>query len=275
MLVSTERLRRALISLALGAAIVSTLPAEGVAGKVTACSIIDICYCVNDAYLPAINANIARIRGIIVGQRTKGKATGYMSIPLSSVGGSYIGVNTEVAQQTKERLENRLGRQSAWILDPAAEGNLPADATGADYMYMWTKVLEGRDGLGEDFDFVYFVGPVDFSRFFSLTGDRDMKRIEEYFDKRLDSDANLKAAVVSGAVKKSEFRNYYGLRASVSFSYGSHDEWNIARILNERRRGAADFGIAKQLAILFDGNAIAPGTFEAVTTGGDTGRCIQ
>jgi len=275
MSVSTKHLRCALRSLVLGAAIVSTLPAEGVAGKLTACSTIDICYCVNDAYLPAINDNIARIRGIIVGQRILGKATGYMSIPLSTVGGSYIGVNIEVAKQTKERLEKRLGEQSAWILDPAAEGNLPSGPTGADYMYMWTKVLEGRDGLGEDFDFIYFVGPAEFSRFFSLTGDGDMKRIEEYFDKRLESDANLKAAVVSGSLKKSDFRNYYGFRASVSFSYGSHDEWNIARILNERRRGAADFGIAKQLAILFDGSAIAPGTFEAATTGGDAGRCIE
>jgi hypothetical protein len=65
-----------------------------------------------------------------------------------------------------------------------------------------------------------------------------MRRIEEYYDK---ADNKLKQSV-----KKSEFRDYYALRASVSFSFGSHDEWNIARLVNEHRRGAADFGIARQ-----------------------------
>jgi hypothetical protein len=71
------------------------------------------------------------------------------------------------------------------------------------------------------------------------------------------------------------FRNYYGLKASVSFSYGSHDEWNIARLLNERRRGATELGIANQLPMLFDGQAINPGSYEAATAGGDAGRCIN
>jgi hypothetical protein len=37
--------------------------------------------------------------------------------------------------------------------------------------------MEGRDGLGRDFDFIYFVGPSDFARFFGLTGESDMRRI--------------------------------------------------------------------------------------------------
>jgi hypothetical protein len=74
---------------------------------------------------------------------------------------------------------------------------------------------------------------------------------------------------------KSGFRNYYGLRASVAFSYGSHDEWNIARLINDRRRGDADFGIAQQLAVLFDGQPVSPGGYEAPTASGDVGRCIK
>jgi hypothetical protein len=46
------------------------------------------------------------------------------------------------------------------MLDPAAEGDLPSCALGADYMYMWTTILEGQRGLGEDFDLIYFVGPM-------------------------------------------------------------------------------------------------------------------
>jgi hypothetical protein len=245
------------------------------AGNLTACTATNLCYCINDTNLSAINENIEFIRQKITDQRAAGKAIGYISIPLSTVGGSYLGVNSDVAKQIKEDLEKRFSDSSAWVLNPAAEKSLPATATGADYMYQWTKVLEGRSGLGEDFDFIYFVGPLDFARFFALTGEGDMQRIDAYFDKRLDADTDLKKAVAAGAVKKSEFRNYYALRASVSFSLGSHDEWNIARLINERRRGAADFGIARQWSIMFDGRAIAPGTYEQLIVSGDAGRCVN
>ena len=58
-------------------------------------------------------------------------------------------------------------------------------------MLMWTTILEGKDGLGEDFDFVYFVGPQDFARYFKLDGAADMRKIEQYFDKRLKTDPDL------------------------------------------------------------------------------------
>jgi hypothetical protein len=251
------------------------LPTEGNAASVTACTILNLCYCINGGNLDAINANIARVRKLIVDQRAQGKAIGYMSIPLSTVGGSYYGVNADVAKDTKEAIERRLGPHAVWMLNPGAEGNLPKGASGADYMYMWTKILEGRSGLGEDFDFFYFVGPSEFARIFSLTGTADMQRIEAYFDDRLAKDADLRDAVTQGKVSRPTFRNYYGLRASVAFSYGSHDEWNIARLLNEHRRGSADFGIANQLPILFDGRAAAPGASEAAVSGGDVGRCVN
>jgi hypothetical protein len=160
-----------------------------------------------------------------------------------------------------------------WILNPGAEGGLPANASGADYMYMWTEVLEGRGGFGEDFDFFYFTGPGDFARFFSLTGTGDAEKIEAYFDQRLATDADLMSAVAAGKVSKDGFRRYYSLDASIAFSYGSHDEWNISHLLNERRRASDQFGVANQIAILFDGHGVTPGAFEGTAAGGYVGRC--
>jgi hypothetical protein len=258
-----------------GILIALALPVGARAGTVTACTAIDLCYCVNTDVRIQIDANVARVRQLIAEQRKQDKAIGYMSIPLSTAGGSYFGVNTDVAALTKDNLEKRFGANSAWILNPGAEGNLPPAATGADYMFMWTTILEGPKGLGEDFDFFYFVGPSAFRKFFGLDGTGDMEKIDAYFDKRSASDPNLQKAVDEKKVSKRTFRDYYALRASVAFSYGSHDEWNIARIINERRRGADDFGIANQLSILFDGRAAAPGAAEASIAGGDVGRCIN
>lgn len=257
-----------------GILIALALPTGARAGTVTACTAIDLCYCINTDIRSQIDANVARVRQLILDQRKQDKAIGYMSIPLSTAGGSYFGVNTDVAAQTKDNLEKRFGANSAWILNPGAEGNLPPAANGADYMFMWTTILEGAKGLGEDFDFFYFVGPSAFRRFFGLDGTGDMEKIDAYFERRLVTDPNLKKAVDEKKVSKRTFRDYYALRASVAFSYGSHDEWNIARIINERRRGADDFGIANQLSILFDGRAAAPGAAEAPIASGDVGRCI-
>jgi hypothetical protein len=54
---------------------------------------------------------------------------------------------------------------------------------------------------------------------------------------------------------------------------GSHDAWNIARILNERRRGAG-FGIPNRIAVFFDGKPITPVGYESPTAPVDVGRCI-
>jgi hypothetical protein len=258
-----------------GILIALALPTGARAGTVTACTAIDLCYCVNTDIRSQIDANVARVRQLILDQRKQDKAIGYMSIPLSTAGGSYFGVNTDVAAQTKDNLEKRFGANSAWILNPGAEGNLPPAANGADYMFMWTTILEGAKGLGEDFDFFYFAGPSAFRRFFGLDGTGDMEKIDAYFERRLVTDPNLKKAVDEKKVSKRTFRDYYALRASVAFSYGSHDEWNIARLINARRRGATDFGIANQLAILFDGLPQTPGGYESPTAPGDVGRCIK
>jgi hypothetical protein len=248
-------------------------PGAPAVDKATACTVTNICYCVTTAYRDAIATNVARVRQHIADQRAAGKMIGYLSVPLSTIGGGYFAVNQEVAQQTKDQIERRFGSGSVWILNPGAEGDLPADASGADYMYMWSQVLEGRGGFGEDFDFFYFTGSGDFARFFAFNGTGDAEKIDVYFDQRLATDTNLMNAVAAGKVSKAGFRRYYSLDASIAFSLGSHDEWNISHMLNERRRASDQFGVANQIAILFDGHGVTPGAFEGAAAGGYAGRC--
>jgi hypothetical protein len=53
------------------------------------------------------------------------------------------------------------------------------------------------------------------------------------------------------------------------------DTYDIARLIDARRRGATGFGIPNQLAIFFDGLPQTPGGYESTTTAGDVGRCIK
>jgi hypothetical protein len=267
-------LRDAIAALALSMTV--ALPA--VAAPVTQCTVISVCYCVNTDFKAAIDEKVAYYRAAIAAERAKGKAIGYMSVPLSTAGGSYFGVNREVAQKVKERVEARFGTASAWLLDPTAkEADLPTlngvRAGQGDYLVMWTRILEGDKGLGEDFDFVYFVGPSDYAGFFGLTGKGDMDRIAAYFDERLQKDVDLKRAVERGTVTAASFRNYYGLKASAAFSVGAHDEWNVIRTVNARRRDDAKLGLANQLPMMFDGRALSSAESEQAVTAGNAGAC--
>jgi hypothetical protein len=244
------------------------------AAKSTECTKIAVCYCVDSDLKTIIDAKVASIRQMLAAERTAGKAVGYMSVPLSAIGGGFFNVNLEVAAAAKAHIEKRFGDQQVWILNPGMPlANIP-NGSGADYMLMWTQVLEGRDGLGEDFDFVYFVGPRDFARYFALDGIGDMLKVEQFFDKRSESDADLKKAVDKG-LTRTAFRNYYALKASTTFSKGAHDEWNIIRGLNERRRAHDRFGIANQLAVLFDGGGVSPASSESATSDGHAGKCAN
>jgi hypothetical protein len=236
----------------------------------TECSQNSFCYCVHDDLKTVISKRVDEIRARIAAQRAQGQAIGYLSIPISTVAGSYFGVNAKVAARTKERVEERFGVRSLWLLNTAAnEFSLPRSASGADYMLMWTRVLEGNDGLGRDFDFVYFAGPSDFADYFSLDGHADLEKLEQYYDGLRKTDPGL------AEVNRSDFRNYYGLRASVAFSFGSHDEWNIVRKINERRKKDEkdSFGVARQMAIMFNGSSVAPALYEAATETGNEGQC--
>jgi hypothetical protein len=255
---------------------VALMPAGARATQITACTKLDICYCVNTDYRDAISNNVARVRQLIADNKAAGKAIGYLSVPMSPAGGGSFAINVEAATKTADSVVARMGARSVWLLNPGVEyGSGMNGASGADYMYMWTQILEGTGGLGEDFNFFYFAGPSDFANYFKLTGQGDLDALEDWFDRRVADDPAFKQAVDAGSVTKSGFRNYYGLRASVAFSYGSHDEWNIARLINDRRRGATDFGIANQLSVLFDGRPVSPGGYENPAASGDVGRCIK
>jgi hypothetical protein len=197
-----------------------------------------------------------------------------MSIPLSTLGGGYFALNTRIAAGVKEQVDKRLGPDYAWLMNPAApENDLPRGASGADYMLMWTQVMEGKNGLGEDFDFYYFVGPTDFARHFGLDGSNDMKKLDDYFETMLKTDQGLQQAVSNNRIDKRSFRNYYALRASMAFSLGAHDEWNIAQTINEARRQNRELGIGRQVPVLFDGHAAPPEAFESPLAAGYTGEC--
>lgn len=259
-------------------AAVLLLPAVALAANATECTTIRMCYCVNPDFAPAIAEKVAYFRKQIGEQRAKGKAIGYLSVPLSTAGGGYFGVNREVAAQAKDRIEARLGGASAFVLNPTAkDADLPTlngvRAGQGDYLLMWTRILEGANGLGEDFDFVYFVGPSDFAQFFGLTGSGDMDRIGAYFEERMGKDADLKRAVDRGSLSPASFRIYYGLRASASFSVGSHDEWNAIRTVNARRRVDEKYGVVNQIAVLFDGHAVSAAEADLNVAGGNAGAC--
>ncbi len=235
----------------------------------TQCTGLGFCYCVNEDLRPIIDRHIAALRTTIHAQRDLGKAIGYISVPIATVEGSYAGVDIDASADVSARLGARLGREFVWTLNPGAGSwKLPDNATGADYMFMWTTVFEGVDGTGADFDFVYFVGPSDFAALLKLDGTADMQKVEAYYDERVARDPAL------ARIDKRAFRNYYSLRASVAFSLGAHDEWNIAKAINDRRRARdPSIGIPGQLAILFDGRAVPPGAFESTVQPGDAGAC--
>jgi hypothetical protein len=260
----------AFIALAAALSAVGLSPAPANADTATECTLDKFCYCVDVALKGVIDQQVTMIRDQIGKQKAQGKAIGYMSIPISTIAGSYYGVNVKVGAQVKNRVESRFGPYYAWILNPGdVQAGLPQGASGADYMLMWTKVLEGKTGLGEDFDFVYFVGPAEFARYFSLDGRGDMEKLDAYYDGHVKSDPNLEK------VDKKSFREYYALRASVAFSLGSHDEWNIVAALNAARRASKDYGIARQLGVFFDGRPVAPGLFETPIAAGDAGACAK
>lgn len=239
------------------------------AGRDDTC-IGQFCYCVNTDLRELIDQRVVYIRSLVAKEKARRKAIGYISIPLTTVegSGSYQPVNDEVAGEVKRTVEARFGSKDAWLLNPAASDfSLPkGEANGADYMLMWTQVLEGADRLGNDFDFVYFAGPSDFARYFGLSGRADMEKLGEYYDRRKKTDPDLK-------VDRALFQKYYAFRASVAFSYGSHDEWNIVRAINERRRADKEAGLANQLGVFFDGKAVSPEAFETSITAGKSGKC--
>ena len=256
---------------AIVAVTLAACPAIVQAAKTTECTKSGICYCVNDELKATIASKVERFRQLLAEQRKAGKAVGYLSVPLTSAGGGNYDINREVAESAKAAIEKRFGADYLYVLNPATlDADLPKGG-GADYMLMWTTLLEGPDGLG-DFDFAYFAGPQDFARYFGFDGNADMAKLEAYFDKRVKSNPEFEKAVQNGLTKPA-FRRYYALRASAAVSRGAHDEWNIFRMINERRRADSKIGTTGQIPVLFDGRGVNPSDVEAGVSEGYVGKC--
>ena len=244
---------------------------------------LGMCYQVTPQLEEPIHQKVDALRMDIRKHRSDGQLVGYLSIPLSSKGGGDFGVNKEVAAFLKSQLESHYGNR-LWILNPA-DNSLPESATGADYMYMWTQVLAGEDGKGRDIDLVFFSGPRDFTSFFGSTPTVFMA-LQRYADARSSSDASFRKKMEGqdkdqdGRTARDRFLQYYGTKASISFSAGAHDEWNIFVEINRRRRGAdtsdlskrAD-GLADQIPAFFDGASMSPADMETNVAHGNQGTC--
>src|SRR4029079_11984104 len=89
------------------AAALMLLAVSAQAAKVTECTKIDVCYCINDELKATILAKVDRFRQTIAEQRKAGKAVGYLSVPLTSAFGGNFNVNKEVAESARAALEKR------------------------------------------------------------------------------------------------------------------------------------------------------------------------
>ena len=223
-------------------------------------------YCVDQDFLPTLDAKVAQIRAILRAERSNGKFIGYISIPLSPTGGGLERINKSVSADVKKYMESEYGNR-LWMLAPTTkEAEIPAvngkQARGQEYMYMWTQVLSGEDGRGRDFDLFYFVGPSDFWRTLKLTPGTCIAALEALAD-----DAKLTAEA------RRSFVSYYAFRASAKASKGAHDEWNILRLINNARRSDKAFGIGDQIASYFDGRPVELDDVESSVSIGYEGAC--
>jgi hypothetical protein len=230
-------------------------------------TVLGTTYCVYEDFLPTLDAKAAKIRETVRAEHAAGKLVGYISIPLSATGGGNAEVNKAVSAAVKERLEKEYGGK-LWMLAPGAEeATIPQvggkDPRGQEYMYMWTQVLAGEDGLGRDFDLFYFTGTSDFWQKYGVTtAAQAVAKFEELAD----------GLHLTGDPKR-KFVSYYTLRASASASKGAHDEWNILRLVNEARRSNTGFGIGVQIASFYDGRPVEIDDLESSVSTGYEGAC--
>jgi hypothetical protein len=235
----------------------------------------DYCLCVTDSLQATIEQKAKTFRDAIHAAHSGNRLAIYLSVPLSGSAGAYFALNREVANDIADGLGKRFGAQTAWILNPATpDADLPKAASQADYMYLWSRVLYDAEHSNDGVDLVYFAGPSDFSRHLRLSGTDDLTFLGTYFDHRVKTDPDFAQAVNNGKVKRIEFLSYYGFRASVSFSAGAHDEWNLVSLINAERR-AKDGGIIRQLPVFFDGSAVAPSLYNSDVPAGNVGQCKQ
>ncbi len=155
---------------------------------------------------------------------------------------------------------------------------------GGDYMRMWTRILveDGDGDLGRRWDAMYFIGPADARDFFAESGSGTWSAgVEDYFARQITMNREFHDTFtppfdgpdgerLEGDEERAEwarrrhaFLRYYTLRAGVVFSLGSHDEWNIWRLLNERRRAQGREALGDQIAGFFEGRQLDPAAVAA------------
>jgi hypothetical protein len=240
------------------------------AERIDTTTVVDTVYRVEPRFEPILKEAIGRLREILDEARSQDKLVGFVSIPLSARGGGNRDLNVEISEHIKQRIEKRFGEEHFFALAPGlVESSLPSvdgvHAAGGEYMYMWTEVLAGEKGLGEHFDLVYFSGPTDFATYFGLTGEDDLGRLRAFMLERAAKDSRFAESISSPEAKRA-FLRYYAMRASVSFSDGSHDEWNVFRRVNERRRKI--LGIGEQIPVFFDGRQMPAAVMETPVSEG-------
>lgn len=166
--------------------------------------------------------------------------------------------------------------------------------SGGDYMRMWTRVLvEDTEGnQGSRFDGYYFLGPSDVAAFLNNGSDTMTRAVEEYFGAKFSSDAEFKYHYTERSpidwgqrdlsrmtpkefepleawdATRREFLRFYLLKASANYSRGSHDEWNIWVLLNDRRFKASGGDTGKLLPAFFDGRQVDPGASMVLAANG-------
>jgi hypothetical protein len=271
---------------------------------------IDIEFEWQTSVVPLIDKQITLIQQDVRRAFDGHKVIVYLSCPISSRGGGYSGTNVDIALHTERRLLEEWGERF-WILNPcryqmeSGEGaNLlqrhvggtkikRSDIKGGDYMRMWTRVLcedaivdRGKESQadlknsGRCFDAFYFLGPSDVRDFFIRPGPQTLTAgVEEYFARRYATDHEFMRFYSPKKQAEWESRRraffvFYAIRASANYSLGSHDEWNILRLLNRRRLAASQKtgmlagDVGEQIAGFFDGRQIDPAAFHLPATQG-------
>ena len=171
-------------------------------------------------------------------------------------------------------------------------------AKDGDYMRMWTKVLVEDDqqgslkNTGGNFDGFYFLATSDVKSYFLNSNNGDLtSTIENYFARKFCCDADFRDNYSVEGINWGEeldasnqrvsrtsieeklinewkkmrldFFRFYSLKASVNFSVGSHDEWNIWIRLNQKRIEKMDrkTAIGSLIPGFFEGRQVTPSDF--------------
>lgn len=220
-------------------------------------------FAVEESFDGLLEQRVESIRGSLRTQQGAGKFLAYISTPISPRGGGHTPTNVAIAEHVRDRLHAEYGDRF-WALCPAEPHYaLPAindkKPGGGEYMWMWTEVLVGEKGTGDDFDLVYFVGPSDVHRFFGQSASSDkaerppiLESVNSFVEKRSQADTTFRTEIADQPSRRRDFTRFYSMRASALFSLGAHDEWNLYCQINAKR------GVGEQIPVYFDGRAVSP-----------------